>query len=141
MSFTLTTDEIPHSAGSSTRVSINAVSSVIEDPKVAAPSSVQRPRLPIKDQDAQHTRDSSCEVHIPTVRTRTPSVAESERERIERERAVEAVSPRGEHQGNPKEEKEVRQEQGDPFLVVWDEDDKENPKVCVHGPARFPSLF
>ena len=140
MSSTLNNDEVPHSAGSSTRVSINAISPVIEDTKAPNTPSIQRPRLPIKDQDAQQTRDSSCEVHIPTVRTRTPSVTESERERIERERAVEAVSPRAEYHGNPKNEKEVRQEQGDPFLVVWDENDKENPKVCSRR-SRDPRVL
>ena len=56
----------------------------------------------------------------------------------ERKPAVGAVSLRGEHLQSPKDEKEEQQEKGDPFLVVWDETDKENPRVCSRR-VRDPS--
>jgi hypothetical protein len=133
MSASLNHDDPPHSAGSSTRVSVTP-SFAIDDPAARSlkPTSPVQPRpLSIKDDDAQHTATSSSENRVPVVRPQTPAVTESEREQIERERAVEAVSPPGEYRANPEDEKEARQEKGDPFLVVWDgENDKENPRVC-----------
>jgi hypothetical protein len=115
---TLNPYDTAHSAGSSTRVSVEGTS----QPLALLP---QTPRFA-----SYFTR------HPPDVEKITqalphgpPSVSESERERIEREDAVSAVYPRGEVAGSPIEEIFVEKEKGDPYLVVWDEGDKANPKV------------
>lgn len=135
-SSSLTHDEDTHSASSSTRVSVQAVSPAAahEEPSAGALGLAPpaRPRFQpstssIKDYNIRRTTNSSSETHVPIG---TPSVTESERERIERERAVEAVSPPGEQLESSEDEKEILQEKDDPFLVVWEENDKENPSVC-----------
>lgn len=128
-------DEVTHSASSSTRVSVQAISP--EEPSAGAlgptPSALPQPSS-IKDYDARRTTSSSSVKHVPILRSQTLSVTESdtesERERLERERAIEAVSPHGELLMSLEDEKEARQEKEDPFLVVWDANDKENPHVC-----------
>lgn|SRR5258706_2485548 len=133
-SSSLTHDEDAHSASSSTRVSVQAVSPTLSAGALGPTPSARLPPSSIKHFNARHTTDSSSEAYVPIVRPQTPSVTESERERIERERAVGAVSPPGENPESSEDEKETRQETNDPFLVVWDEDDKANPSVrptCV----------
>lgn len=131
-------DEATHSASSSTRVSVQAVSPATnEEPSAGAlgptPLALLQPSS-IKDYDTRHTTKSSSVKHVPIVRSQTLSITESdtesERERLERERAIEAVSPHGELLMSLEDEKEARQEKEDPFLVVWDANDKENPHVC-----------
>ena len=125
-------DEVTHSASSSTRVSFQAVLPATNEEPAAGqtPSAPPQPSS-IKDYDALHTTNSSSVKHVQIIRSQTLSITtkfdtESERERIERERAIEAVSPHGELLKSLEDEKEARQ---DPFLVVWDENDKENPHV------------
>lgn len=112
-----------HSAGSSTRVSAEGIQ--------ATTISLASIRPPQAAHFASYfTRQpSDIENHKQVLSHKAPSVSESERERIEREDAVSAVSPRGEGAGSPLEEAFAEREKEDPFLVVWDEDDKANPKV------------
>jgi len=115
-----------HSAGSSTRVSAEGI-------QATSPPLVLHPRTPhFVPYFARHPSD--VENHKQVASHKAPSVSESERERIEREDAVSAVSPRGEVARSPLEEVFIEKEKEDPFLVVWDENDKANPKVTTPLP-------
>jgi hypothetical protein len=109
------------SSGSSTRVSVEGVQA----------TSPQRPPQSPHSTSYSTRQPSNIEEHKHELSYKAPSVSESERERIEREDAVLAVSPRGEVAGSPLEESVVEKEKEDPFLVVWDEDDKANPRVRI----------
>ena len=124
---------VTHLASSSTRISVQAISPAIEEQGPSAGALTRAPTPSIKDHDLQHTTNSNFKKNIPIIRLHTPSVTEFEREPTERGRecAVEAVLPYGEHLKSPEDEKEAHQEKDDPFLVVWDKNDKENPRVCL----------
>ena len=109
-----------HSAGSSTRVSAEGI-------QAASPPLVPPPAPHFASRFTRQPSDVENYKRPPS--HKAPSVSESERERIEREDAVSAVSPRGEVTGAPLEEAFVEKEKEDPFLVVWDEGEKANPKV------------
>ena len=117
-----------YSAGSSTRVSAEGIqtpsSPLVHPPQAAHFSSYFTPQ------------PSDIERHKQVLSPRAPSVSESERERIEREDAVSAVSPRGEVAGIPLDEALVEKEKEDPFLVVWDEGDQANPKARLFPTGR-----
>ena len=125
-SSSLSHDEATHSASSATRFSVDDPSAGALAPTPSAHS--QRPAS--NDHDPQHTINTSSEKYLPIVQPQTPSVTESGTDKIEREHAVEPVSPNGEHLKNSEDDKEAHPEKEDPFLVVWDKDDKENPRVC-----------
>jgi len=109
----LNQDDAAHSAGSSTRVSAEGIE--------ATPSPLVQPPQASHLASYFTRQPSDVENHKQVLSHKSSSVYESERERIEREDALSAVSPRGEVVGSPLET--------DPFLVVWNEGDKANPKV------------
>ena len=121
-SSSLSHDEATHSASSATRVSFEDLSAGALTPTPSAHS--KRP-----SGDDQHTANFSSEKHLRIRQRRTFSITVSGTEKIEREHALEAISPNEEYLKNSEDKKEVHQENEDPFLVVWDKDDKENPRV------------
>jgi len=131
---TLDQNYTAHSSGSSTSVSVEGAQATTPPPELP-----QTPCLSSSDL-TQHAPD--VEEHKQVLSHEAPTVSELEGERIGRENAVSVASSGvevagsslerafvDEAAGGPLETDPVEKEKEEPFLVVWDEGEKANPKV------------